>query len=229
MFWRFFSIYWLAPLSLLAICGASAQQARLESRTDEKQAAAEKTEKAAKNGKRTVWNLDGGVFFSTDGHLPNGSCFRLQGQMVAPDFFEGLRRVDTDQGSSYLLRDKLVTQYPEQVQVVLHLLDFPCSPNVKDTAARPPLTRELMSTLRLNFAWKNGLHMRPVEEAKRIAADIQRMGSYVKGAAAQELAPRFEWNYAFTVNTAGVPLTDDLVLVIENPDHSIAARVSARL
>jgi hypothetical protein len=223
----------LAPL-LIAV-PAYPQGSRLEDRTDSKIEAKEnegkpgKAGKAAPAGKQTVWNLDGGVFFATDGHLPSGSCFRLAGQMNAPDFFDGLRRVDNDAGSSYLLRNKPVTEYPEQVQLVLHLLDFPCTADLKDTAVRPPLTREQMSKLHLALYWKDGLRLRPVEDSQRTGASVRKIGSYVTGAAAEELAPRYEWNFAFTVNSAKVPLTNDLVLVIENEEHKIAARVAARM
>jgi hypothetical protein len=101
---------------------------------------------------------------------------------------------------------------------------------LKDSAVRPPITRETMATLRLNFFWKQGVHMRPVEESKRTGADIRRIGTFAAGPAADdELTARYEWNYAFTVNSGNVPLTNDLVLVIENQEHKIAARVAARL
>ena len=199
-------------------------QSRIEDRTHKE----EKTEKPVKGPKRTVWNLDGGVFFSTDGHLPNGSCFRLSGHMTAPDFFDGLRRVDTTDGTTYVLHEKVVTVYPPELFLTLHLLDFPCTFDLKETVVRPPLTREIMSTLRLNFFWKDGIAMRPVETSKRTAASVKRLAPYAADAAS-ELAPRFEWNYAFTVAGENVPLTSDLVLVIETEDHKIAARVAARL
>jgi hypothetical protein len=200
-----------------------------QSRAEDRVNKAEKLEKGIKVPRRTVWNLDGGIFFSTDGHLPNGSCFRLSGQMTAPDFFDGLRRVDTDDGTTYVLRDKVVTVYPGELFVTLHLLDFPCTLDLRDSAARPPLTRELMSTLRLNFFWKDGVAMRPVDSSRRTAASVRRLDSYANGPAADELAPRFEWNYAFTVFGEGVPLTSDLVIIIENENRKIAARVAARL
>src|ERR1700752_640432 len=115
---RAIAIFGGVLLPLLAVAPARCFQARIEDHTDSKIEAHEnataKPAKPVKPGKRTVWNLDGGAFFATDGHLPNGSCFRLQGQMIAPEFFEGLRRVDTDEGSSYLQRDKVLTEYPDQ-------------------------------------------------------------------------------------------------------------------
>jgi hypothetical protein len=144
-------------LPFLAILPACSLQSRIEDRTDTKAKANEK-EKSAKSKpvKPTVWNLDGGVFFATDGHLPNGSCFRLSGQMNAPDFFDGLRRMDSEEGTSYYLRGQLVTEFPGEVQIIIRLLDFPCSLDLKDTLVRPPITRETMATLRLNFLLETG-------------------------------------------------------------------------
>lgn len=227
--WRAISIFGGVLLSCLAAAPTRSFQSRLEERTDSKVEGKEKSAKA-KAAKRTVWNLDGGVFFATDGHLPNGSCFRLSGQMNAPSFFDGLRRVDSEEGTFYYLRNRLVTEYPDEVQIVIHLMDFPCTLDLKDTNARPPITREMMATLRLNFFWKQGVHMRPVEETKRTAAEVRRIGTFLAGPAAdEELAPRYEWSYAFTVNSEDISLTNDLVLVIENQEHKIAARVAARL
>jgi len=227
--WRAISIFGGVLLSCLAAAPARSFQSRLEERTDSKAEGKEKSAKA-KAAKRTVWNLDGGVFFATDGHLPNGSCFRLNGQMNAPSFFDGLRRVDSEERTFYYLRNRLVTEYPDEVQIVIHLQDFPCTLDLKDTNARPPITREMMAKLRLNFFWKQGVHMRPVQETKRTAAEVRRIGTFLAGPAAdEELAPRYEWSYAFTVNSEDISLTNDLVLVIENQEHKIAARVAARL
>jgi hypothetical protein len=226
---RAISIFSGVLLPLLAAVPACALQSRIEDRTDSKTEAKEKPGKS-KPPKRTVWNLDGGVFFATDGHLPNGSCFRLSGQMNAPDFFDGLRRMDSEEGTSYYLRSQQVTEYPGEVQIVIRLLDFPCSLDLKDTVVRPPITRETMATMRLNFYWKQGVHMRPVEESKRTAAEVRRIGTFAGGPAADdELAPRYEWSYAFTVNSENVPLSNDLVLIITGEDGKIAARVAARL
>ena len=70
--------------------------------------------------------------------------------------------------------------------------------------------------------------MRPVETSKRTGASVKRLTPYATDAG-NDLAPRFEWNYAFTVASEGVPLTNDLVLVIETEDRKIAARVAARM
>jgi len=202
-----------------------AQQSRIEDRINKPETPQKKSPKVPK---RTVWNLDGGVFFATDGHLENGSCFRLSGGVTAPDFFDGLRRVDTDDGTTYLLNNKPVTEFPDELLLTLQLLDYPCSRDLKDTAVRPPLTAEIISALRLHFYWKDGVALRPVDSSKRTDASVTRLAPFAKQAE-DELAPRFQWNYTFTIQSGGVPLTNGLVLIIESEDHKIAARTAARL
>jgi hypothetical protein len=201
------------------------QQSRIEDRINKPETPQKKSPKVPK---RTVWNLDGGVFFATDGHLENGSCFRLSGGVTAPDFFDGLRRIDTDDGTTYLLNNKPVTEFPDELLLTMHLLDYPCSRDLKDTAVRPPLTPELIGSLRLHFYWKDGVALRPVEGSKRTNASVTRLVPFATEAN-DELAPRFQWTYTFSIQSAGVPLTNDLVLIIESEDHKIAARTAARL
>jgi hypothetical protein len=226
------------PISCAILCGAwigiflhnadacPPPQSRIEDRINQPETPQKK--KAPRTPKRTVWNLDGGVFFATDGHLENGSCFRISGGVTAPDFFDGLRRIDTDDGTTYLLNNKAVTEFPDELLLTMHLLDYPCSLDLKDTAVRPPLTPELIGSLRLHFYWKDGVALRPIEGSKRTNASVTRLVPFATQAN-DELAPRFQWTYTFSIQSAGVPLTNDLVLIIESEDHKIAARTAARL
>jgi hypothetical protein len=48
-------------------------------------------------------------------------------------------------------------------------------------------------------------------------------------AQAHGLPEKFAWSYEYSVPSAGVPLTDSLVLVLRSEDDHIVARVAARL
>jgi hypothetical protein len=50
---------------------------------------------------KSVWNYDGGVQLVTDGAIANGPCFRLTGRLRAPQFFDNLRRVDTNSRNAW--------------------------------------------------------------------------------------------------------------------------------
>ena len=170
----------------------------------------------------------GGVTFATDGSLGNGACFRVTGKVDAKDFFENLKRTENARGMTFSRGEETVTQFPEKLLLSFIIRDYPCDPRFQQEGPHVYLTREMMSALQLSLYWKNGLDMRPVYESKKIASSVEVIAPYAKDLAA-ELPKRFEWSWELEVASAGVPLTDSLVLMFRTPDGRIAARVAARL
>src|ERR1700739_2432510 len=54
---------------------------------------------AQPNHTKAVWNYDGGLLMMTDGSIPSGPCFRFTGRATAPDYFENLKREDSQLGT----------------------------------------------------------------------------------------------------------------------------------
>lgn len=210
-----------ALLALLAsffvVTGVSAQQAKHD-----------KHDKHEKD--KDVWSYDGGVFFETDGSLPNGVCFRIHGRMISEDFFNGLKRIDTDQDTYFLRGTNPVTKFPDSVTVFFSIRDELCpgGPGVEQVGARPYLTQKMIDDMRLSIYWKHGVDLHPVKGIKRIDARVDRIQPYATSLAA-ELPPRYEWSYEFSVPSADVPLLDSLAFIFRTPDGRITARVAARL
>ena len=177
---------------------------------------------------KSVWNYDGGVVFATDGALPNGACFRVQGLVNSGDFFEHFKRVDDDRGTVFVRGTETVSVFPDKLDVAFVIHDEPCSPDLHDFAPHPYLTREMMGHVQLSLYWKHGVDLRPVPDVRAVETRIERVTPYAKELAAQ-LSDRFEWSYQLAVPSAGVPLTDSLVLVFRTEGEHIAARVAARL
>ncbi len=177
---------------------------------------------------KTVWNYDGGVFFATDGSLPNGACFRVSGGMNAGDFFDRLKRVDDEHGTVFRRGPETVIQFPEVLAVSFAIRDLPCDPGLHDNGPRTYLTREMMGHLQLMVYWKSGLDLRAVNNVRGVQTRVERIFPHATALAA-ELPQRFEWSYQLLVPSAGVPLTDSLVLVFRTDEGRIAARVAARL
>ena len=180
---------------------------------------------------KTVWNYDGGVYLVTDGGIPGGPCFRLNGRVTAPIFFDGLKRIDFANAETVFRRgDDDVTEYPAAVLLEFFFHDQLC-PEAYDPASslspRSFLTREMVSKLKLNLYWKHGVDLRPIEGVSRKYFSVQVRAPNVQGV--PDVAERLEWSYAYAVPSAGVPLTDSLVLVIRTQDDRIAARVAARM
>lgn len=218
----------LGLLLSVALACAFAAQSRPAGAGSAARAGKNSKKEAKPKSDRTVWNLDGGAFFATDGGLSNGACFRLSGRVTAPGFFDNLKRIDDAEGTSYRRGSELVTHFPDQLFVEFSIKDSPCSLELSETSVRLPLTPEMLATLRLRLFWKNGLAMQPVENAKVAESTIRPLEPYAQDVK-KELPQRYEWFYLMTVPSAEVPLTDSLVFVLETPDGHFAARVAARL
>ena len=180
------------------------------------------------NRDKSVLNYDGGVIFATDGSLPNGACFRVQGLVNSGAFFEHFKRVDDDRGTVFVRGTDTVSVFPDKLDVVFAIHDEPCSPDLRDFAGHPSLTREMMGRVQLYLYWKRGVDLRPVPDVRAVETRVERVTPYAKELAAQ-LPDRFEWSYQLAVPSAGVPLTDSLVFVFRIEGQRIAARVAARL
>lgn len=177
---------------------------------------------------KNIWNYDGGIFFETDGSLPNGVCFRVYGRVTSEDFFNNLRRVDTDEGTIFRRGTQLVTQFPDSLMVDYSIRDQACPSGVQKVGSRAYMTQEMMQTLRLSIYWKHGVDLRPVKNIKLLDARVDRINPYATALAA-ELPRRYEWSDELSVPGEGASLSDSLVFVLRTPDNRIAARVAARL
>ena len=188
---------------------------------------------AARHGKheghdKTVWNYEGGVLFETDGSLPNGVCFRIYGVMYSGDFFDGLKRIDTDDGTQFFRGKETLTKFPDSVTVTFSIRDQLCPLGLQQVGTRKYMTQKMIDELRLSLYWKHGVDLQPVKGAKEIASHVDRIQAYATTLTA-ELPARYEWSYEFTVPSAGVSLMDSLAFVFRTPDGHMAARVAGRL
>jgi hypothetical protein len=177
---------------------------------------------------KTVWNYDGGVLVVTDGAVTNGPCFRLTGRLKAPGFFNNLRRVDSDHGTFFRRGNDIITEFPERMELSFELYDHPCTDGIQQTATRVYLNKAILRSLHLNFYWKRGLALRPTQGISLKHAEMVPIDPFA-AELSNELPKKYEWWFVFDVPSAGVPVTDSLVLVMQTPDGKIVARVAARL
>jgi hypothetical protein len=177
---------------------------------------------------KTVWNYDGGFLLSTDGIFPQGPCFRINGKMDHPDFFNNLRREDTNSGTLFRRGNEIVTEFPAQMRLILQLYDLPCDGTLQHAATRVYLNRALLSTLRITFFWKRGMAQRPAPGISLTNVDAERVLPYATEHAA-ELPEKYEWYLDFAIPSGGVPVTDSLVIIFRDPKNQMIARVAARM
>jgi hypothetical protein len=177
---------------------------------------------------KAVWNYDGGVLLSTDGIFPQGPCFRINGKIDHPDFFDNLRREDTNSGTLFRRGNEVVTEFPGQMRLILQMYDLPCESMFQPTGTRVYLSRTLLSTLRITFFWKRGMALRPAPGISLKNVDAQRVLPYATEHLA-ELPEKYEWYLDFDIPSSGVPVTDSLVIIFRDPANQMIARVAARM
>ena len=178
---------------------------------------------------KNISNFDGGIFFLSDGDLPNGPCFRINGRVSASDFFEDLKRFDYEDADTVYRRGKdTVTQFPDKLRLEFTIHDFPCSLKIDQPPTRGYLTRPEIETLRVSLYWKRGIDLRPVEFIARPQLFVHpRQAPAPVGT--EELPERFEWFYVYDIASVEVPVTDSLVVILRTLSGSIVARVAARM
>jgi hypothetical protein len=214
LFPRLFSAMLGSLLLLLPALRASQQQQKPKGK-----------EKAIK---REVMNFDGGIFFATEGGLSEQTCFRLDGHVSAPGFFDQFKRIDDEKGTEYRSGKETVTEFPGELHVSFEMFDIPCRGQMLQPGPRRYLTQEMMKSLRFSFYWKRGIELRHIENFKREAAIASPIEPFNKEGK-EELPERYRWFLEYTIPSGGVPLTDRLVLIIRTADGRRAARVAARL
>jgi hypothetical protein len=181
-----------------------------------------------KKKEKYITNYDGGMTILTDGSFANGPCFRLNGLVTAPGFFEELKRTDTVSGTFFRNNHDIVTQFPEKLQMTLKIRDVPCNNALQQAGDHSYLTQDMIRSLRLVVLWKRGIALRPANGVKPLDSETRIVVPYAKELA-NELPQRFEWILNFEVPSEGVPLTDSLVIILRTPDKHMAARAAARL
>jgi hypothetical protein len=177
---------------------------------------------------KSVWDWSGGVLLETDGALPEGPCFRLAGKLSGPEFFENLKREDTNSGTVFRRGNDVVTEFPKQLHLTFLMHDMPCDNQLQTVGTHGYLNRELIGKLRMNFFWKSGTQLRP---ASGIVLKTFEIHAAQRSTAetAKDLPQKYEWWFDFDVPSESVPITDSLVIVILTANNHIAARVAARL
>jgi hypothetical protein len=190
--------------------------------------ASQKKSKHPQKEEVKIENYYGGVFLIGDGGIPNGPCFRINGRLISGSFFDQLKSYSTLDGVVFREGGKEVTLFPDKVLLSLVIHDQPCADGLQPVGTGASLTQEAMSSLKLSLYWKHGVDMRPAEKLTVLHFSVNPIEPYAKKLAA-ELPKRYLWSYELAVPSAGVPLTDSLVLIFRTSVGRIVARVAARL
>jgi hypothetical protein len=157
------------------------------------------------------------VMFS-DGKL----CVPLTIAMTSGDFFNGLRVIETRLGTRFYEHAQQITEFPDQITVFARASMLPClfDPYIP---VSPEVAKRFMDTLNFTFEWKSQFERRPVEavSSQLISPGLSLWPENEK--------PVPVWSYIFTVRTAGVPVTNDLVITVRSGTSNQLSRMVIRL
>jgi len=137
-----------------------------------------KPDKKEKPLKKQVLNFDGGILFATEGGFSELTCFRLDGRVTAPDFFDDFKRIDDENGTEYRSGKEIVTEFPEELHVGFVMFDIPCKNQMAQPGPRQYLTQEMMKSLRFSFYWKRGIELRHIGNVKFAAATAELIAPF---------------------------------------------------
>ena len=154
----------------------------------------------------------------SDGKL----CVPLVVAMTAGDFFSGLKADQTPAGRRFYKHAKQVTQFPEQTTIFVRASMLSCSlfPYVP---VKSEDAEDFMHHLNFTLEWHSEVEQKPVEA---VTSKLIAPGPPVWP---ENQKPIPVWSYIFTVNTRGVPLTDDLIITLQSETGSVVSRMGAHL
>jgi hypothetical protein len=148
------------------------------------------------------------------GQIRHGDvCVNFIPVLQSGDFFEGLERIDTAQGSEFRKNSRVVTNFPDFMTVEMNVRIEDCDTDVY-TPARTP---DFVKGLHFRAQWKRGLYLRPVANVS-----IERKPVLMDEGDNRML-------FVLKILDRAVPLTDHLIISVIGPDGKLMSRMSARL
>ena len=141
-----------------------------------------------------------------------GVCVAFTASMNSPDF-KGVKRVDSPSGSEFYRAKKVISKFPDVVDVLVWATPYLCSS--RDRTKQPKdLAMENMQDMTFHFSWKHDFEMRPAELLDSVK---------------NHFPARNIWFFNFQVKETAIPLTDHLILHIVDKEGVEQAKLSGRL
>jgi hypothetical protein len=140
-------------------------------------------------------------------------CVNFIPLLQSGDFFDGLERIDSSQGSEFRKNSRTITNFPDYMIVEMNVRIEECDTDIYTPAPTPAFVKGM----HFRVQWKRGVYLRPVgsvsieEKPVRMEEGDNRM------------------LFVMTIRDHNVPLTDHLIVSVIGPDGKLMSRMSARL
>lgn len=152
------------------------------------------------------------IGFGLQGLVEDGVCYVFGGVISSGDYFRGLRRVDTPDGTVFFKGPIAVAYYPQQLDVTVTAAAARCPPSSPGDSGVWSLPSSFIESLAFEVAWKRGLQMRKVDRWDISAKERRSDGI---------------WKVRLRVATDKVPLSDHLIVTVKMPGSNSLIRLAA--
>jgi len=159
-------------------------------------------------------------------------CFFVTSRLSASDFFEGLRVHDSPNGIEFWKNSSRLKEFPRKLSVQMFFLFKDCQTS---KFVEQPNGGTFIGQLTIKAKWKHNLSLRPAtysdREIRVLSPDELNerglLGIQIPGSAGSH--PLMVWVIGLSVTDDHVPLSDSLVVTLNEPSGAQLARFSARL
>ena len=157
--------------------------------------------------------------YKDDVSLSNGQiragdvCVNFIPVMQSLNFFNGLERIDTPQGSEFRRNSQPVDFFPDYLTIEINIRIEVCDSSLYTPAKTP----DVIKGMQFRVQWKRGLYLRPAA-----TVTIERKPLVMEEGDNRML-------YVIKVRDHNVPLSDHLILSVISASGKIMSRMSARL
>jgi hypothetical protein len=145
-------------------------------------------------------------------------CLVFNASMTSGDFFEGLQRKDTTDGSLFYKDSRRVDHFPDEVTFEIRIDAAKCNNGTSGVLLSPDAS-DIVKSLQFDSAWKEGFNIFP--------ADIISM-ELLQGRQPSS-SNRKTWHCKLRIRSKDIPLTSHLVVTIRSSESETVSRVSVYL
>jgi len=153
----------------------------------------------------------------------NGICIFWGGDASSGDFFRDLRREDSPDGPIYRKGKKIVEYYPEQLQVVIRVVQHECNERGVPSLNSLPITDDFAGSLRCKAEWKIGMHQETAKDFTVLHLQHKTRNT----ALGNEGISSDVIEYSFNLSGHQIPLASHLIVIVTDSQEAQLARLSA--
>lgn len=144
------------------------------------------------------------------------TCLIFEPSMTSGDFFEGLQKLDSPDGTTFAKNSQRIELFPEDLTVEIKIAAVACMP-AKQESLGPIRLPDDVAHLRFDAQWKENMRLFEAQ----VSAQTFNVGTLV--------GKEMTWYRTLTIHSATIPISDHVIVAVSSDDGRRIARVSVGL